>query len=51
MDANGLALFVVDEVGRRQAHQHGLAVAHLEPRLNATADHLLLWNAVDLLRP
>ena len=34
-----------------QAHQHRLAVPHLELRLDAAADHLLRGNAVDPLRP
>ena len=35
----------------RQAHEHRLAVAHFELRLDAAADDLLGRDAIDLLRP
>ena len=51
MDADRLAFLVVNEVQLRQAHEHRLAVAHFELRLDAAADDLLGRDAIDLLRP
>ena len=47
----GLAGFVVNEVELRQTHQHGLAVADFELRLDAAADDLFRRDAIDLFRP
>ena len=51
VDADGLALFVIVEVQLRQAHEHGLPVAHFKFRLDAAADNLLGRYAVNFLRP
>ena len=51
VDADGLVGLVVVEVQLRQAHEHGLAVAHFELRLDAAADDLFRRDAVNLLRP
>ena len=48
VDADRLAGLVVIEVQLRQTHEHGLAVAHFELRLDAAADDLLRRDAVDL---
>ena len=51
VDADGLVGLVVIEVQFRQTQQSGLAVAHLEPCLDAAADDLLRRDAIGLLRP
>ena len=51
VDADGLVGLVVIEVQFRQAQENGLAVAHLEPCLDAAADDLFGRDAVGLLRP
>jgi len=47
IDANRFAGLVVDEVDRRQFHQHRRAILHLELGLAAAADDLLGWNAIN----
>ena len=49
VDADRLACLVIDEVDLGQAHEHRLAVAHFEFRLDAAADHLLGRDAIDFL--
>ena len=45
-----LAHTVVEAIQLREFEQFGLAVAKLEPGLDATADHSLRWNAVGFFR-
>ena len=51
VDGNGLAGLVVIEIHFRQAHQHGLAVAHFILRRDAAADDLFRRNTVNFFRP
>ena len=49
--ATGLSALSLLKLNLRQAHEHRLAVAHLEPGLDAAADDLLRRDAVDALAP
>jgi hypothetical protein len=51
LDADRLALLVVDEADLGQAHQRPASVAQLELRLAAAAHDLLGRDAVQPLRP
>ena len=47
----GLPVLVINEVDFREAQEHRLAIAHFIFRLDAAADDLLGWDAINLLRP
>ena len=49
--ATGLSALSLLKLKLRQAHENRLAVAHLEPGLDAAADDLLRRDAVDALAP
>ena len=51
VDGDGFAILVVIKVQFRQTHEHGLAVAHFEFRLDAAANDLFRRDAVHLSRP
>ena len=51
LDADGLADVVVNEINLRQAYEHRLAVAKFKFCLEAAADDLFGWDAIDFFRP
>ena len=51
MDGNRLAFLIVVEVELGQTNQNRRAVAQLELLLDAAANHLLRWDAIDFLGP
>src|SRR5689334_9664210 len=51
VDAHWFAILIVDKVDLRQPHKSGLALHHLEFRLDRTAHHLLRRDPICLLGP